>query len=388
MWIAQSPLQERLLAVMAKGVWPSARDFPESDLMAEGEALVVSPLFGDVVELLLAQWQDLDDPVSVTRTICFGLKNNRLRDPLIHAIDAIADSALEDLGPFVRALDTRAGDDDSPLSIRIEAVAGITRFALQSPKHGPFAIAGVLRLIEVDDDWVKAKLCRLTSVLHEQLNWSDAAESLITLSKSQACAIEASQELGFVEMANAFRSEDPNAMADYLSKSASWFNESARLAEDAPRARMYGAIAGSLARSLTSDFTEVADVTSLNDDAQWVVHYNPPRAGSSWLHPPPEAELEWIPLLAPLNPRVPQAPFTLLAGAMQLFEKIRSIPVPTKGGYVYRPPQGISKMAQQGRLIGMMRTWLQGNASASMSAQGRIRLDASLGQLGASPGKH
>lgn len=388
MWIAQSPLQERLLAVMAKGVWPSTTEFPEADLMAEGEALVVSPLFGDTVELLVAQWHDLDDPIAVTRTICLGLKNNPLRDPLIHAIDAIAESAIEDLGPFVRALDTRAGDDHSPVSLRIEAVAGITRFALQSPKHAAFAFAGVLRLIDVDDDWVKAKLCRLTSVLHEQLSWADAVESLIALSKSETCAVEASQELGFVEMANAFRSEDPKAMMEYFSKSASWFNESARLAEDAPRARMYGAIANSLAKYLASDLTEVVDVVSLNDDAQWVVHYNPPRAGASWLHPPPEAELEWIPLLAPLNARVPPDPFTLLAGAMQLFEKIRSIPVPTKGGYAYRPPQGISKAAQHGRLIGLMRTWLQGNACASLSVQGQAQLDIGLAQLGASPGKH
>ncbi|MFC4277180.1 hypothetical protein [Achromobacter aloeverae] len=386
MWTAQSPLQERLLAILAEGAHPSAQDFPEAELMGEGEVLVTSPLFGDFVELLIAQWPDLDDPVSAIRTICAGLKRNQLRDPLIHAIDAIADSGMEDLAPFVKALDARAGDDDSPLFIRIEAVAGVVRLALQSTKYGPFAIAGVLRLIDVDDEWVKAKLCRITSVLHEHLNWTDAAESLVTLSKSQACAVEARQELGFIEMANAFRSEDIVSMKAYLAKSATWFNESARLAEDAPRARMYGVIAGALAGALTSDGAGATNISTLREDAQWVVQYNPPRAGAGWLHPPPEAELEWIPLLAPLNTSEPQAFFSLLAGAIQLFEKVRSIPIRVKGGVEYRPPQGISKIAQQGRLIGMMQTWLQ-SSTANVSPQGRTQLEANLVQLGAPPGK-
>lgn len=389
MWTAQTPLQDRLIATLSEVGYISVQDFSEAELMAEGETLVTSPLLGDVVEMFFKVWQDLDDPVSVTRTICFGLKRNQWRDALIHAIDAIAESGCEDLGPYAKALDGRTGDDDSSLAIRIEAVAGLTRFALRAPQYGPLAISGVMRLVDVEDDWVKAKLCRIVSVLHDHLNWTHAVDSLVTLSQSLACGVEARQELGFVEMANAFRSEDFASMSACLAKSALWFDESAKFAEEAPRARMYGTVAAALAHALRFSEDQLApDLTALHDAAQWVVVYNPPRAGAAWLHPPPEAELEWVPLLSTLNGAQTQDPFSFLAGAIQLFEKVRAVRVPGNGTTEYRSPSGFSTAAQQGRLVGMMKTWLQGSASSILSTQGRSLIESRLASLGAPPGKH
>ncbi|MCS0613777.1 hypothetical protein NX783_13595 [Massilia kyonggiensis] len=388
MWIAASPLQKRLVAALEDDTEIKATDFPEAELIAEGEILAASPLLGEFVELLLEQWRDLDDQVAATRLICFGLKKNTFRDAFIHAIDALTESGFDDLSSFAKALDSRASDDESSLHIRLEAVNGLTQFALQLPRLTPYAVTGVLRLLDVDDDWAKAKLCRIASILHDQLAWPDAIDSLKTLTRCEACATEARQELGFVEMANAFRSGDLTSMTSCFARSATWFDESASLAEDAPRARMYATIASALANTLTSDTTRFPDIRSLNENAQWVACYCAPRVGAAWLAPPPEAELEWIPLLAPIGSSPVLDPISLLASALQLFEKVRSVRVFVNGQWEYRAPSGISKLAEQGRFVGTMRTWLRGSATTVMTAEGRARLESNIALTGVSPGKH
>jgi hypothetical protein len=388
MWAPTSPLQHRLVAALERDGVLAATDFTEAELLAEGDVLALSPLFGEYVELLLAQWHDLDCHADVTRTICNGLKKNPSRDALIHAIDVIVACGLEDLSAFARALDSRAADDESSLNIRVEAVSGLTQFALQSARLTTYAASGLLRLLDVDDDWVKAKLCRVASILHDQLAWPDALESLVTLSRCEACAVEARQELGFVEMANAFRCDDLPSMTSCFERSANWFAESARLAEDSPRARMYATIVSALAQAFTMEAPAANAIRSLNNDAQWVVHYESSREGGNWLSPPPEAELEWIPLLGSLHSTSFIDPFSLMASAIVLFEKVRSVRVGRKEGWEYCGPQGISKLTEKGRLVGSIRTWLLGNATTSMTREGRARLAASFAQIGASPGKH
>lgn len=381
------PLQKRMMEALEGGYDLRAHDFLESEMMAEADALVASTLFGDFVDLLLAQWGDLDDQNAAIKAICGGLKRNVNRDAFIHAVDALAEAELDDFAPFAGALDARTGDEGTPLHIRVEAVAGLTRLALRSPRWTTYAGAGVLRLVGVDDDWVKAKLCRLTSILHDQLAWDQAIESLKVLTSCIACAAEARQELGFVEMASAFRSDDITSMSLHLMQSASWFNECASLAEDAPRARMYGQVATALAQSLNTGSPGAVDVETLGDDAQWVVHYNPPRAGASWLAPPAEAELEWIPLLAPHDGSAAFDPLSLLAGAVQVFEKVRSVQVIVNGEREFRLP-ALSRLTERAREVGLGRTWLGNGAASSLSSEGRARLEAVFKPPGTSPGKH
>lgn len=363
------------------------RDFPEIELMEESGALSLSALFGDFVELLLFQWRELDDQSAAAKAICEGLKCNPHRDAFIHAVDALAEADLDDFAPFAKALDSRAGDGCTSLHIRVEAVAGLTRLALRSSRWTTYAGAGVLRLLDEEDDWVKAKLCRLTSILHDQLAWDQAVESLKTLTGCVACAAEARQELGFVEMSAAFRSDNLLSMGAHLSQSANWFEQCASVAEDAPRARMYGVVTGALSKSLNGDLTTALDVGALVGDAQWVVHYHPPRAGASWLSPPAEAELEWIPLLAPHDGLAAVDPLSLFASAVQVFEKVRAVQVIIKGKREYRAPS-FSTLTEGARAVGLGRTWLGNGTASSLSPEGRARLEAVLRPPGASPGKH
>lgn len=384
---APLPLEQRILNALEVDHDLKATDFPESELMADAEALCRSSLFGDFVALLLGQWTDLDDQAAAVKAICAGLKQNVNRDAFIHAVDALAESELDDFAAFAGALDARTGDGETPIHIRVEAVAGLTRLALRSSRWTTYAGAGVLRLLDEQDDWVKAKLCRLTSILHDQLAWDQAIESLKVLTNCTACAAEACQELGFVEMASAFRSDDVGSMELHLAQSAVWFNQCASLAEDAPRARMYGVVVGALAQSLNAESSGVIDVGALADDAQWVVHYKPPRAGASWLSPPAEAELEWIPLLAPHDGSSVIDPLSLLASAVQVFEKVRSVQVIVKGQREFRVP-AISSLIERAREIGLARTWLGSSATSGLSSDGRTRLEAMFKPPGDSPGKH
>lgn len=379
-------VQQRMIDALEMGHDLAARDFPEVELMGEAGALGSSVLFGDFVELLLAQWGELDDHSAAVKAICEGLKRNSHRDAFIHAVGALAEADLDDFAPFAKALDSRAGDDCTSLHLRVEAVAALTRLALRSSRWTTYAGAGVLRLLEEDDDWVKAKLCRLTSILHDQLAWDQAVESLKTLTGCAACAAEARQELGFVEMSAAFRSDNLLSMGAHLAQSANWFEQCASSAEDVPRARMYGVVAGALSKSLNGDLTAALDVGALGDDAQWVVHYDPPRAGASWLAPPVEAELEWIPLLAPHDGSAAVDPFSLFASAVQIFEKVRAVQVIIKGKREYRAPS-FSALTERARAVGLGRTWMSNGTASSLSPEGRTRLEAVLRPPGASPGK-
>jgi hypothetical protein len=386
MSLTPMPVQQRMMKVLEVDHDLKAQDFPESELLADADAFVSSPLFGDFVGLLLAQWGDLDDHNAAVKAICAGLKRNLNRDAFIHAVDALAESEIDDFAPFAGALDARTGDEGSPLHIRVEAVAGLTRFALRSSRWTTFAGAGVLRLLDEQDDWVKAKLCRLTSILHDQLSWDQAVESLKALTNCTACAAEARQELGFVEMASAFRSENVASMSLHLARSAAWFNQCASLAEDAPRARMYGVVAGALAQSLNDDSPVALDVGALGDSAQSVAHYNPPRAGASWIAPPAEADLEWIPLLARHEGSSFVDPLSLFASAVQVFEKVRSVQVIVKGQREFRVP-AFGSLAERAREVGLARAWLSSSAASALSSDGRARLEAIFKPPGSSPGK-
>lgn len=387
MWMPKSVLEKRLFAALQNGNSLKRTEFTEDELLAAAPELVASPLFGDFVEVLLSSWQDLDDTPSAVKAICIGLRKNFSRDAVIHAVDALVAAELADLSPFAKALDALAGDEEAPLAIRVEAVVGLTRFALQTRRFTAYASSGVLRLLEVEDDLVKAKLCRIVSVLHDQLEWSEAIDSLKTLTRCAACSVEANLELGFAEMANAFRSNDLSTMSLHFERSAEWFEESFRISEDAPRARMYGTVARALAGAFSSEAPPAVDLRALNSDAQWVAHYHLPRAGARWLAPPPDAELEWLPLLA--QPEGPTATdrLGLLASALQLFEKIRSVGVRADGEQRFRPPQGFSQLTERGYLLGAMRRWIDGNGASSLTEAGRSRLTFSLSQLGAPPGK-
>ncbi len=387
MWMPKSVFETRLFTALQNGTSLKRTEFTEDELLAAAPALAASPLFGDFVELLLLSWQDLDDAPSAAKAICIGLRKNTSRDAVIHAVDAIIAAELVDLGPFARTLDALAGDEEAPLAIRVEAVVGLTRFALQNRRFTAYASSGVLRLLEVEDDLVKAKLCRIVSVLHDQLEWPEAIDSLKILSRCEACSVEANLELGFVEMANAFRSTDLPTMSLRFEQSAERFEESFRISEGAPRARMYGSVARALAGAFSNEAPQVIDLRALNSDAQWVAHYQVPRAGARWLTPPPDAELEWLPLLA--QPQEPTATdrFGLLASAVRLFEQIRSVGFRANGEQRYRPPQGFSQLTEQGCLLGAMRRWIDGNGASSLTDAGRSRLSTKLSQLGAPPGK-
>ncbi|WP_349975799.1 hypothetical protein [Pseudomonas sp. WHRI 8519] len=388
MWAAHSKLEHLLQSAVEAGDEIDVDAFPEALLMAEWDQLVRTPLFGDFTDLLLKQWHDLDDYETALKAICVGIRTNPWRDAFIHAVNTIMEAEAVDHRLIVKALDARAADEISSLDIRIEAVTCLTQLALHTPSLKSFAIAGVMRLIDAKDDWVKAKLCRVTSVLHDHLGWEDAVESLQVLTQCEGCAVEARVELGFVEMANAFGAEDLSEMMDSFSRSATWFRASACLSENSARARMYAAVTGELARSLKTDCCAGDLLESLSKDAHFVVQYSTPRAGASWLSPPAEAELEWIPLMAPIQSDISYNPLLLLTNAMALFEKVRAVGVTLKGERTFRKPNRSGKLAEKGRLVAMVHNWLSTPASRVLTAKGRQVLEQNLAFTATSLGKY
>ncbi|MCK2121156.1 hypothetical protein [Pseudomonas sp. PNPG3] len=387
MWIAQSELEYQLQCAVETGCEMPVNAFPEALLMAEYDQLVRTPLFGDFADLLLKQWHDLDDDEAASNALCLGIRTNTCRDAFIHAVNAIMEVEAVDPKMVAKALDARAADENSSLDIRIEAVTCLTQLALQTPSLKSFAIAGVMRLLDAQDDWVKAKLCRVTSVLYDHLGWEDAIESLQLLTQCEGCAIAAREELGFVEMANAFQASDMSEMIDCFSRSATWFRASADMSENAARARMYAAVTGELARSLHSDLCEGDLLDSLSKDVHTVVRYSAPRAGASWLSPPAEAELEWIPLMAPIQGGMSYDPLLLLTNTLTLFEKVRAVAVTFRGERTFRKPNRIGKLAEKGRLLSMVHSWLSTPASMGLTAKGRHALEQNLACRATSLGK-
>ena len=126
---------------------------------------------------------------------------------------------------------------------------------------------------------------------------------------------------------------------------------------------------------------ESINFQSLSEDAQWIVHYTQPRTNALWLAAPPEAELDWLPLIVQLSTSVGEARLALFARAVQLFEKVRSVRVRTKGQVQFLPPQGFSSLTEQNRLLGTLRKMLHSPSSRELSVAGQVRLDEKLSKF-------
>lgn len=391
MALTKSAFVLRLQEAIFDGEDVSLDLFPEAEILQHADELARSVLFGDMVELLLSGWHDLDDPTEAIAALCLGVKQNSHRDAFVHAIDAICEADFDNIRPFAMALDARGSNEDSSPLIRVEAVAGLVRLALRDSQWTTFAATGLLRLIDVEDEWVKGKLCRLAAVLSDQLAWDDAFDHLSVLANFEASAVEANQELGFLEMSAAFRSQDSAAMVSHLLQSAHRFRESERRAEDAPRPRMYARVAETLASALLGVGKPVElDLQALKADAATVVLYQSPRPGAEWLFPPREAELEWIPLLSHLSEGQQTGefdPLVFFSDVVQLFTKVRAVQAVSNGVIEYRAPGRLSLLTSNAQTVGCLRQWLNGGNDVAIPPDSRAELRKRLGLSGSPSGK-
>lgn len=384
----QAPILQRLKDSISDSMEMSLSQFSEAEILSHSAELAESQVFGDLTELFLSEWHNLDEPASTMAFICLGIRRNADRDAFVHATDAVAEAGVDDLKPLVIALDRRVSDDDSSALIRVEALACLVRLSLQDPRWLTFATAGLIRLLEVDDGWVRRKLCRLAAILSDQLSWDDAVKHLSSIDVTAESAVDLNQELGFLEMTAAFRCPDSAGMGAHLLKSAERFRACERWSEDAHRPRMYATVTELLARKLLYPDKPISlDIASLKLDATSVALYRVPRAGSEWLFPPGEAELEWIPLLAHLSAGHDEIdPIVLFSDVVKLFAKVRAVQTIADGVKEYRGPGRLSSATEHGLLMGNLRQFLR-SSDCGVSPEGRTQVESNLDAFGKPPGK-
>lgn len=369
-------------------------DIGESAILAEAETLAMSRVFGDVVEALLADWSDLDDPEAITKFIVAGLRTNSDRHVLVHALDVLLVSPPPNLRPIISALHLRALDDaGDPLS-RIEASAGLTRFALADHSLERFASGAILMQEDVESWYPASMLCRLAALMFEQFGDADALGLLERLAKRDEIAAEATFQRGMSELVLSLTSGSVEALLGSLRAASNWLRQAENADAERRDTRVYRLLAETLLLVVEATAPSSETVEELREAVIVRQLWDRPRPGAEWLIPAPEAELEWIPLVEGMGQIVQQGisiadAGTVLADAARVLKAVRSVRV-CKGGreQIVPPTIGSHFLTERGRL-GYLNRWVK-QSPEPISQQGIEAIQTSitrhLSQV-SSPGK-
>ena len=368
-------------------------DIGESALLTCAHELATSKVFGDAIEALAADWLDLDDLVGVLQFVVDGLRRNPDWHTLAHAIEALAMAPPPNLRPIVLALDQRSRDGASAVVARVEAAAGIMRFALLDSQWAHLGSAALATLEDVEDQWAGPMLCRLASLAYEQFGHDSSVFLLERLAARERTAAEAAYERGVLHISFALARDSLIEVAADLRIAGDWLRRAEAAEEDRRDARVYRLLVDALiplTAAGEAPSTELAE--ALREVALTRAMWDTPRAGGTWLLPPPEADLEWVPLVDDLV-RVAAASCrpgaldtgAVLADVIRVYKKTRS--VRTRLGGVERviAPEIGGAFVHQQATLGEVGRWAAAEPFG-LSQEGRCRLlDAAVTRAGAPP---
>ena len=253
--------------------------------------------FGDVAGALISDWGSLSDQRGAETFISAGLKSNRDRVALAQTVAVLTDSAV-DLRPFVFALEARARDFQTHPILRIEAAAGLMRFALRARRWKSSAIAALVAIEPGDDISAGEMLCRLAAVAFEQFSDDDALDLLSEYAAREPSSSQAAYELGLVHIGRALTYRSLAEIAKGFDDARVWLAKSLDANEARRDSKMYLLLVDiliPLARDQKAPSSELAN--ELREIAVVRQMWDAPAAGQEWLMPPPEAELEWLPVV-------------------------------------------------------------------------------------------
>jgi hypothetical protein len=263
-------------------------------VLAEANALATSRWFGDVVGVLTVAGLAAG---AGCEFIVDGLRRNADRNAFIHAVDALAACPPPDLRQVILALDDRTRDRASAPLLRVEAATGVMRFAIAQPKWQSFATASVQVLEDIDDAFAAPMVCRLAAIGWEQFHDDELLALLERKSHQAHAAGQAMYERGVLGISLALRRGQLADIARGLGEASHWLRRACEADEDPRDARVYLLLTEALMSILNTEPARKGITDELRAQATMRYLWANERQGSDWLFPPPEAELEWVPLV-------------------------------------------------------------------------------------------
>jgi hypothetical protein len=341
-------------------------------VLGEADALATSRWFGDVVGALAVAGLAAG-PAS--DFITDGLRRNADRNAFIHAVDALALSPPPDLRDIVLALDSRTRDRTSAALLRVEAATGVMRFAIAQPRWQSFATASVQVLEDVDDPFAAPMVCRLAAVGWEHFHNDELLALLERKSGQPDAAGQATYERGILGISLALGHTRMADVARELGDASQWLRRACESDEDPRDARVYLLLTEALLSIINMEPTRAGIADELRSEATMRYLWANERQNSDWLLPPPEAELEWVPLVDRIA-RVTRAiarPSWLDASAVlldvvKLYMADRSVRPGLPGiGRAVRPAIEAGFVRERG-LVAHLNDWLEGPGRESLTA--------------------
>ncbi len=351
-------------------------------VMADSGTLVVSRWFGDVVGAVTAVWSGTD--ASIKDAYWFigeGLRKNSHIDAMVHALDVLAAVPPPDLRHVVLALDQRVHDSASHPLLRVEAAAGMMRFAIADGRWRSLATASLQVLEELDHPFAAPRLCRLAAVGWEHFRDDDLLGMLERKASLPDSAVQARYERGMLGISIALERNGLPEIAAGLGEAHRWLRQACEADEDADRGQVYLLLIEALLSILNAEPTRAGLAEELRSEARTRYLYGIPRHGAEWLTPPRGAELEWVPLvdrIARVSAKLGRASWldaaAVLTDVLRLYSAERAIQPGLPGVEKAIRPAIEAAFVRERGLVAHLDEWLEGPGREALGIDDARRL--------------
>ncbi|MBI5131484.1 MAG: hypothetical protein HZA66_18765 [Rhodopseudomonas palustris] len=392
-----SDVAQAIMTAHSEGRSPALSELGGENSVYLANDIRENGLFGVAVSALISAWSNLSDYVAAQDFISDGLRRNRDRLALGEVVSRLASSTI-DLRPFVLALDARVKDANGHPISRVDAAAGMLRFALCNSRWKSSAVAALYSIDLEDDVLAVEMLCRLVSVAFEQFKDDTLLELLDELVQKNASSSQAAYELGMIEIGRALSQKTLPEICDGFTAAEAWLARS--LAANAERrdSRVYLLLIGLIIpiardeRRLPPEMLEELKETALVR-GMW----DRQVSGQEWLLPSPQADLEWIPVVDEITKvaaRLSEASWfkaeTVLDSVLSLYSATRSIR--PGGGELsnFLRPWIEARFVRERGLLAHLDQWLEHAGAEQLNASSATTLRSNIHRMatgGPPPGK-
>lgn len=345
-----------------------------------------SSALGVVASALSADWENLDDKSAVVDRLAEGLRINRDRLALRECINALQALPKNTYEQFVFALEARTRDANELPLVRVEASAGLIRFALVDPRWRSFACASLLAYRPGSDPHADPMICRLVSLAHDLFGFSEAVALLEDYAEHRTMVGQAKLERGLIEVSRALSSSSIEEIETKLIEAEKWLKAAVHADEERHDSRSYHLLIKSILYLQKNEQSELKSlVNRLRKEAFISDLWSRSAPGMEWLIAPSYSFAAWVPVVESLAKIVQKIDKPSWLDASRVLEHVfhlysinRSVRLgsPDLGRY-FKPVIEAAFVRERG-LAAHLQQWLESAPNSHISRQDAERLSHNI----------
>ncbi|MDP9024808.1 MAG: hypothetical protein M3N13_05515, partial [Candidatus Eremiobacteraeota bacterium] len=243
------------------------------------------------------------------------------------------------------------------------------------PRWQSFATASLQVLEDVEDPFAAPMVCRLAAVGWEHFHDDELLALLERKSAQPDAAGQATYERGVLGISLALGRSEMADIARGLGDASQWLRRACEADEDPRDARVYLLLTEALLSILSAEPARSGIADELRAQATMRYLWANERQNSDWLLPPPEAELEWVPLvdrIARVSAEITRPSWldasAVLLDVVKLYSAERSVRPGLPGiEHAVRPAIEAGFVRERG-LVAHLNDWLGGPGSETLNA--------------------